>query len=54
MPKRHGNFGTKQSLGKRFFAALHESGCGTKRQLLRRSDMSGVGCKPEVTGTQPK
>jgi len=27
---------------------------GTWRQLLRRSDVSGVGCKPEVTGTQPK
>ena len=23
---------------------------GTERRLVRRSDMSGVGCKPEVTG----
>jgi hypothetical protein len=23
----------------------------TRRQLLLRRDMSGVGCKPEVTGT---
>ena len=30
------------------------SGFGTKRQLLRCNDMSGVGCTPEVTGTRPK
>jgi hypothetical protein len=29
------------------FTAVHESGCGTKRQLLRRGDMSGVGSKGE-------
>ena len=27
---------------------------GTERQLLRRGDMSGVGCKREVTGLQPR
>jgi len=27
---------------------------GTKRQLFRVSDMSGVGCTPEVTGRRPK
>jgi CheY-like chemotaxis protein len=36
------------------FVALHESLDGTKRQLLRCNDMSGVECTPEVTGTRPK
>jgi hypothetical protein len=30
------------------------SACGTSRQVLRRGDMSEVGCKREVTGSQPK
>jgi hypothetical protein len=30
---------------------LGTSVTGTKRQLLRRSDISGVGCRTEVTGT---
>ncbi len=28
--------------------AVHESVDGPARRLVRRSDMSGVGCKPEV------
>jgi hypothetical protein len=30
------------------FAAVHESLNGPSRHLVRRSDMSGAGCKPEV------
>jgi hypothetical protein len=35
-------------------AAVHDSVHGTSRQLLLRGGLSGVGCKPEVTGSQPE